>query len=62
MGIPGITSRLKVPNLIAMDGPNNTTYSFTPVQDVYYNTYNNAPAKNRERNDLKLIASIAYKF
>lgn len=29
---------------------------------VLQDTYNNAPAKNRERNDLKLIASIAYKF
>jgi hypothetical protein len=42
-GLPGLTSRLKLPNVITMDGPNQSTYSFTPVQDAYYNTYTNSP-------------------
>ena len=42
-GLEGVTSRLKVPNVISMDGPNDSTYTFTPVQDAYYNTYNNSP-------------------
>lgn len=32
------------------------------LRTVLQDTYNNAPAKNREKNDLKLIAAIAYKF
>lgn len=43
-GIAGITSRLKLPNLFNIDGANKTTYTFTPVQDGYYNTYANSPA------------------
>ena len=42
-GLSGVDSRLKVPNVIQMEGPNQTTYSFAPVSDVYYNTYANAP-------------------
>ena len=43
-GLEGVESRLKVPNVIQMEGPNKTTYSFTPVSDVFYNTYSNAPS------------------
>src|SRR5262249_2987180 len=43
-GLPGVTSRLKLPNVITIDGPNKSTYSFTPVQDAYYNTWSNSPS------------------
>ncbi len=39
----GVTSRLKLPNVINIDGPNKTTYAFTPVEDAYYNTFANSP-------------------
>src|SRR5262249_45891060 len=42
--LPGGTSRLELPNVISMEGPNKTTYSFTPVEDAYFNTYSNAPS------------------
>jgi hypothetical protein len=42
-GLAGVTSRLKLPNVINIEGPNKTTYAFTPVEDVYYNTYANSP-------------------
>lgn len=42
-GLAGVTSRLKLPNVITLDGPNGSSYSFVPVQDAYYNTYTNAP-------------------
>jgi hypothetical protein len=42
-GLSGVDSRLKVPNVIKIEGPNKTTYSFTPITDVYYNTHSNAP-------------------
>ncbi len=42
-GLPGVESRLKVPNVIKMEGPNSSTYAFTPASDVYYNTWSNAP-------------------
>jgi hypothetical protein len=41
--LPGVTSRLKLPNVILIDGPNKSTYTFTPVQDGYYNTFSNSP-------------------
>jgi hypothetical protein len=44
--LPGVTSRLKLPNVINIEGPNKTTYSFTPVEDVYYNTFANSPSTN----------------
>jgi hypothetical protein len=40
----GNISRLKLPNVINVDGPTNTSYTFTPVQDCYYNTYSNSPS------------------
>ena len=40
-GLNGVTSRLKVPNVITVDGPTNTHYTFTPAQDGYYNTWSN---------------------
>jgi hypothetical protein len=43
-GVPNVTSRLKLPNVITIDGPNKSTYSFTPVQDAYYNTWTNSPS------------------
>ena len=43
-GLNGITSRLKTPNILHFDGPNQTTYMLTPVQDAYYNTFTNSPA------------------
>jgi len=43
-GLPGVSSRLKAPNIIKIGGPNNTTYSFTTVQDAYYNVWSNSPA------------------
>ena len=43
-GLAGVTSRLKLPNVISAAGPNQSTYSFTPVQDAYYNTYSNSPS------------------
>jgi hypothetical protein len=42
-GLAGVTSRLKLPNVFSMEGPNKTTYSFTPVQDGFYNTFSNSP-------------------
>ena len=42
-GLDGVDSRLKVPNVIKIDGANNSTYSFDPVSDVFYNTWSNAP-------------------
>ncbi len=42
-GLAGLDSRLKLPNLVSIEGANKTTYTFTPVQDGYYNTYSNAP-------------------
>ncbi len=42
-GLAGVSSRLKLPNVITLDGPNKSTYSFTPVQDGYYNTFSNSP-------------------
>ena len=41
--LPGVTSRLKVPNSFTMDGPNQSVYNFTPVEDAYYNTWANSP-------------------
>jgi hypothetical protein len=38
-----VTSRLKLPNVINIEGPNKTSYSFTPVQDGYYNTFASSP-------------------
>ena len=38
-GVNGVTSRLKGPNVIAVSGPSNTTYNFTPATDYYYNSY-----------------------
>ncbi|MDE3068664.1 MAG: methyl-accepting chemotaxis protein, partial [Verrucomicrobiota bacterium] len=40
-GLSNVTSRLKLPNVITVDGPSNTTYTFTPAQDGYYNTWSN---------------------
>jgi len=42
-GLPGVTSRLKAPNLINIAGPNNTTYTFSTAQDAYYNVFANSP-------------------
>lgn len=42
-GLNGVDSRLKLPNVIKMDGPNKSTYSYTPVSDAYYNAYAAAP-------------------
>ncbi len=42
-GLAGVTSRLKVPNLFKIDGPNKSTYTFTPIADAYYNSYAGAP-------------------
>ena len=42
-GLPGVTSRLKSPNVVKMDGPNGSTYYFTPVTDGYYNTFASSP-------------------
>jgi len=41
-GLAGVTSRLKMPNTFPMDGANGTSYTFTPAEDAYYNTYSNA--------------------
>ena len=41
--LSGVTSRLKVPNSFKMDGPNKTSYTFTPVEDAYFNTWSNSP-------------------
>ncbi len=41
--ISDVTSRLKLPNLIKIEGPNKTTYTFTTVQDGYYNTFAGSP-------------------
>ena len=38
-GVNGVTSRLKGPNVIAVTGPSNTTYNFTPTTDFYYNSH-----------------------
>jgi hypothetical protein len=43
-GLPGITSRLKLPNVINIDGPNGSSYALTPVQDAYYNVWSNSPS------------------
>lgn len=43
-GLADVTSRLKAPSVVKIDGPNKTTYSFTPVQDAYYNVWSNSPA------------------
>jgi len=40
-GLTNVTSRLKLPNLITLDGPPNTSYSFTPAGDGFYNTWSN---------------------
>ena len=45
-GLSGVTSRLKVPNVVHFDGPTNSTYTLTPVQDAYYNTWTNKPPDN----------------
>jgi hypothetical protein len=42
-GLDGVDSRLKLPNVIKMEGPNKSTYSYTPVADAYYNAYAGAP-------------------
>lgn len=42
--LEGVDSRLKAPNVFKFAGPNQSTYAFTPVSDVYYNTWSNAPA------------------
>ena len=42
-GVSGVTSRIKAPNIINIAGPNNTTYTFTVVQDTYYNVWSNSP-------------------
>lgn len=42
-GLEGVTSRLKAPNVVKMDGPNSSTYYFTPVADGYYNTFAGSP-------------------
>ena len=41
--LSGVTSRLKLPNTFTMDGPSQTSYTFTPVEDAYYNTWSNSP-------------------
>ena len=41
-GLDGVTSRLKLPNVITMAGPNGSTYPFTPAEDAFYNTYSNS--------------------
>ena len=41
--LSGVTSRLKLPNSFTMDGPNQSSYTFTPVEDAYYNTWSNSP-------------------
>lgn len=41
--ISDVTSRLKLPNNIKIEGPNKTTYSFATVQDGYYNTFAGSP-------------------
>jgi len=43
-GLPGVTSRLKSPNTVTIDGPTNSSYTFTPIQDAYYNTWSNSPS------------------
>ena len=42
-GLDGIDSRLKLPTTFTLDGPTNSTYTFMPVADAYYNSYSNAP-------------------
>ena len=42
-GLEGVDSRLRVPNVIKMEGANKTTYYFTPVANVYYNTHAGSP-------------------
>ena len=40
-GLSNVVSRLKLPNVIYVDGPTNSSYTFTPGQDGYYNTWSN---------------------
>ena len=42
--LEGVDSRLKAPNVFKFAGPNSSTYTFTPVSDVYYNTWSNRPS------------------
>lgn len=42
-GLDGVTSRLKAPSVVKMDGPNKSTYYYTPVTDGYYNTHAGSP-------------------
>lgn len=41
-GLPGVDSRLKLPNSFKLSGPTNTQYNITPVADAYYSSWSNA--------------------
>lgn len=38
-GIVGVDSRLSLPDHIALDGPQDEVYAFTPILSAYYNDY-----------------------
>ena len=42
--LSGVSSRLKLPNVFTLDGPSDTSYTLTPVEDAYFNTWSNSPA------------------
>ncbi len=60
--LPGVTSRLKIPNVITMDGPNSTTYTFTPIQDAYYNTFNHSPGSNGAPGWISVFGKVDVPF
>jgi len=61
-GLSNVVSRLKLPNLITLDGPTNTSYTFTPAQDGYYNTWSNRDAASSAPGWMNLFGKMDVPF
>ena len=61
-GLSNVTSRLKLPNLITLDGPTNSSYPFTPCQDGYYNTWSNRDSSSSAPGWMNIFGKMDVPF
>jgi len=62
-GVPGLDSRLKLPNHFKLSGPTNTQYAIMPVADAYYSSWSNAsPANLPGQGFINIAARIDVPF
>lgn len=57
-----ITSRLRTPNRIEMDGPEEETYELTAVSEAYFNDHQSSSEQSAGQGRLNFAAKIAVPF